>query len=38
MWNLKVKTNEQIEQRQTHRYQEQTNGYRGEGVGEWQNR
>ena len=31
MWNLKTKTNEQIEQKQSHRHGEQTGGCQGEG-------
>ena len=37
MWNLKSNINEQIKQKQTHRYREQTDGFqRGGGLGDWE--
>ena len=33
MWNLKSKTNEQKEQKQSHRYRELTDGYQKKGDG-----
>ena len=36
MWNVKIKIKEQTKQKQTHRYEEKTDGCQmGGGLGEW---